>query len=152
MDRKPMNSRVLPIFLGVACFIPAAAGLYRIGDLVWSWEWALQYAADRVDTLPLFLHAVCAVAFILLGALQILPGFRAASFTRHRKLGRLAALAGLIGAMSGVWMTLSHPAIPPYPARSCFTAGCFSAVSGPCSFCSLCALSCCARYRCTAPS
>ena len=111
MDRKPMNTRILPIFLTLACLILGGAGIYRAGDLILKWDWALEYAASHVDNLPLFLHVIFAVTFILLGAFQLLPSVRARHPRYHRKAGRITALAGIGAALSGVWMTLSYPDI-----------------------------------------
>ena len=58
MDRNSVNTRVLPIFLGLACLVPGGAGVYRAGDLILKWDWALEYAASHVDNLPLFLHVI----------------------------------------------------------------------------------------------
>ena len=111
MDRNSVNTRVLPIFLGLACLVPGGAGVYRAGDLLLKWDWALDYAATHVDNLPLFIHVIFAVTFIVLGAFQLLPRFRGRHPRWHRKSGRIVALSGIGGAMTGVWMTLNHPDI-----------------------------------------
>ena len=111
----PVTNRTLPIVLGITMIIPAVGSLYRVFDLTSQWDWALKFTATHVDNLPLLIHAISAVTFLILGAFQILPGFRSRNLARHRKLGRIAGVAGLIAALSGVWMTLAHQEISTLP-------------------------------------
>jgi uncharacterized membrane protein len=55
---------------------------------------------------PLVLHIVGAATFALLGTLQFVPRFRRAHLTWHRRAGRLLAVAGLLVAISALWLTL----------------------------------------------
>lgn len=111
MGHSPVNGRLLPTFLGFACLVPTGFGIFRALDIARSGDWALRFVADAVDHLPLFLHVIGASAFVVLGAIQILPGTRHRHPRWHQRAGRFVAPAGLIGAVSGVWMTLAHPAI-----------------------------------------
>lgn len=108
MGHAPVNGKALPIFLALTSIVPIGAGLYRIGALAVEWDWALKFSAQHVDNLPLFLHAIFALTFIGLGALQLLPGFRARHMTWHRAAGRWTATAGILAALTGIWMTLAH--------------------------------------------
>ena len=108
MERTSVNTRALPVFLALACLVPTVFGGYRVAALIWQWDWALQFSKVHVDNLPLALHAFFAVTFLLLGAFQLLPGFRNANFVRHRLIGRLTVVMGLLGAASGIVMTLIH--------------------------------------------
>ena len=111
MGPAPVNGKALPAFLILTLLVPTAAGLYRAAALIWDWEWALNFAAQNVDNLPLFLHAVFGISFIVFGGLQLLPGFRARNPRWHRSAGRWTATAGILAALTGLWMTLLHPNI-----------------------------------------
>ena len=59
--------------------------------------------------LAIYLHAVGGSLFLILGALQFAPGPRG---RWHRTAGRAVVVAGLVAALSGIWMTLTFPAEP----------------------------------------
>jgi len=111
MGHAPVTGRAVPIFLIAACIIPATFGSFRIYQVLLDGPFVLKYLADQVDNPPLLLHMIGAIAFLILGAMQVLPGIRARNIGLHRRLGRVAAPMGIIGAVSGVWMTLLHPDI-----------------------------------------
>ena len=54
--------------------------------------------------LPVILHVVGATVFVVLGALQFSAGFRRRRPTWHRIAGRVATLAALLAAGSGLWL------------------------------------------------
>jgi hypothetical protein len=111
MKQQPQNGRRVPVFLISACLLPTAFGLYRLGQIVAGRNFSLAFTPDAVDQLPLFIHVIGALGFLLLGALQILPGWRHRRPRWHKKIGRWAAPLGVIGALAGVWLTLAHPDI-----------------------------------------
>jgi len=111
MSVKKRPYRALPYLLCAACFVPVSIGAYRVGALAFEWDWALQFAADQVDNLPLWLHAIFSIGFLTLGALQLVTGLRNSNRPRHRKLGKYTFVFGVLGASSGLYMTLSHPDI-----------------------------------------
>ena len=111
MGRAPVNGWGLPIALTLIFLAPGIFGTIRVGALALEWDWALAFAAEHVDNLPLFLHSLFAVVFLGLGAVQLLPGTRARYPEWHRCAGRVVVLSGLLAAASGVWMTLAHPGI-----------------------------------------
>ena len=55
--------------------------------------------------IPVIFHLVAAIPYCLIGAYQFLPSFRRKYPQWHRKAGRLLVLAGLVAALSGLWMT-----------------------------------------------
>ncbi len=57
----------------------------------------------------IYLHAIGGSLFLILGALQFAPGRRG---RWHRAAGRVVVAAGLVAALSGIWMTLTFPAAP----------------------------------------
>ena len=58
-------------------------------------------------SLPVILHVVGATVFVVLGALQFSAGFRRRRPSWHRIAGRLAILAALLAAGSGIWLAFA---------------------------------------------
>jgi len=58
-------------------------------------------------SLPVILHVVGATAFVVLGALQFSAGFRRRRPSWHRVAGRVAILAALLAAGSGIWLAFA---------------------------------------------
>jgi hypothetical protein len=58
-------------------------------------------------SLPVILHVVGATVFVVLGALQFSAGFRQRRPSWHRIAGRLAILAALLAAGSGIWLAFA---------------------------------------------
>ena len=57
--------------------------------------------------LPVILHVLGATVFVVLGALQFSAGFRRRRPTWHRIAGRVAILAALLAAGSGLWLAFA---------------------------------------------
>ncbi len=55
---------------------------------------------------PVVVHIVASSVFLLLGALQFAPALRRRRW--HRRAGRIVAPAGLLSALSALWMTLFY--------------------------------------------
>lgn len=111
MGAKPVNRLLLPALLATACLVPTGFGLYRMGEILVTGHFAFDFLADRVDRLPLFVHVLGGLGFLILGASQVLPQIRHARPRMHRRLGRIALPMGYLGAVAGLWMTLTHPGI-----------------------------------------
>ena len=62
--------------------------------------------------LPLVVNIVGATTFALVGILLFLPQFRRRHLAWHRRAGRALAVAGLLVAISALWMTLFYGAQP----------------------------------------
>lgn len=58
--------------------------------------------------LPVIVHIVCAFTYALIGAFQFDDRLRRAAPARHRRLGWLATVGGMLSAVSGLWMTLAY--------------------------------------------
>lgn len=108
MVRISMNGRALPIALLIVCFPPAAFGSFTVFTVITESNWALAFAPDSVDRLPLAIHAASSVLFLCLGALQVWPNFRIRHILWHKRAGRIAFFSGILGATSGLWLTLVH--------------------------------------------
>ena len=64
-------------------------------------------AGDGGMSLAVILHVVGATVFVVLGALQFSAGFRRRRPSWHRIAGRLAILAALLAAASGLWLAFA---------------------------------------------
>jgi Predicted membrane protein (DUF2306) len=58
-------------------------------------------------SLPVILHVLGATVFVVLGALQFSAGFRRRRPSWHRIAGRVAILAALLAAGSGIWLAFA---------------------------------------------
>jgi hypothetical protein len=59
--------------------------------------------------LPVVLHIAGATLFCLLGAFQFDAVRRRRSPVLHRTAGRVAAVGGMLAALTGLWMTIGYP-------------------------------------------
>jgi len=86
--------------------VPVAAGSARLAQLAGGT--AATPANERfVSTpLPVVLHIVGATVFCLLGALQFSTTLRRKPW--HRRAGRVVVPAGLVAALSGLWMAVYY--------------------------------------------
>lgn len=96
---------LVPTSLIALALVPVAAGGARLVELSGGGA-ALPEPPHAVDTpLPLVLHIVSAVVFTVVGAFQFVPGTRGRRPRWHRVTGRIAGPAGLVAALSGLWLT-----------------------------------------------
>lgn len=58
------------------------------------------------------LHIVSATLDSLLGAFQFAPGFRRRRRGWHRAAGRVLVVAGLVAALSALWMAMFYAIVP----------------------------------------
>lgn len=103
-----MNTRALPYIMGALCLIPVGGTLYRVGEIILTGHWSFEFNPQVVDRLPLFIHGVAMLAFLVGGAVQFSAKIRASRPKLHRTLGRIAGVGAILGGLSGVWMTLLH--------------------------------------------
>ena len=106
-----MPNRTMTFVLGALCIIPVAGTLYRLAEIFIEGQWSLRFNPEFVDRLPLFIHGVTMLMFLVLGAMLFLPRIRQKGPKLHRALGRLAAAGAVLGGLSGVWMTIAHSEI-----------------------------------------
>ena len=92
--------------------VPLTAGALRLVQLTGGP--ALIPVNDRYAgfPLPLVAHIVGAAVYVLVGILQLVPRFRRRHMVWHRRAGRVLVVAGLLVALSALWMTLFHEAQP----------------------------------------
>src|SRR6266542_5786862 len=67
--------------------------------------------------IPVTVHIVSVTVYSLLGALQFVPSLRRGRSSWHRIAGRILVPAGVLVALSGLWMTVFY-ARPPGDGES----------------------------------
>ncbi|WP_069385881.1 DUF2306 domain-containing protein [Cellulosimicrobium cellulans] len=93
--------------------VPSLAGGVRLGEIASGAPETPANARFLQVPLPVVLHIVAAVVYAVVGAFQLLPGFRRRHLGWHRFTGRyLLVPAGLVVAASGLWMTAFYD-VPP---------------------------------------
>jgi len=111
MNRRRRSWPLVALLL-VLSAIPVMSGALRLIGVAGGP--ALMPANHRYGDfpLPLVLHIVGAIVFVLAGILQFLPRFRRRHPAWHRYAGRVLVPAGLLAAGSGLAMTLFFEAQP----------------------------------------
>lgn len=102
----------LPVALVGLSLIPVTAGVLRIVEIFGGP--VLLPDNPRVDAspAPVVIHVVAAATYAAVGAFQFSARLRRRHPGWHRKAGRMLVGAGLAVAVSGLWLTLLHPAAP----------------------------------------
>jgi uncharacterized membrane protein len=102
----------VPVALVALSAIPLTAGTLRLIQLAGGP--AVIPADHRFAGLPfaLVVHIVGATMFALAGIVQLAPRFRRRHPAWHRRAGRVVAVAGLLVAISALWLTLFYEAQP----------------------------------------
>lgn len=98
----------VPVALVVLSAIPLTAGALRLIQLAGG---PAVIPADHRFAgfpLPLVVHIVGAAIYALVGTLQFVPRVRRRHPAWHRRAGRVLAVAGLLVAVSALWMTLFY--------------------------------------------
>lgn len=101
----------IPAALIALILIPVAASVYRLADVTLAAPLA---ATARFHAAPvsILLHVTGASLFLILGLVQLMSGLRTRWRRWHRRAGKVALLAGLVAAVTGIWMTLTYPHAP----------------------------------------
>lgn len=89
----------------VYSFVPSLGGFLRMLELAGGPVIVPENPRAIFDPLPILLHILTSFLFCMAGALQFLPGIRYHQPAIHRRLGRIIAIAGIISAATGLYMT-----------------------------------------------
>ena len=100
---------LVPIGLVGWSSLPLLFGLFRLIELSGGPAILPPDARFSAVPLPVIVHVLASAAFCGLGAVQFAPALRRRPAQWHRRAGWLAGAAGLVAALSGVWMTLFYP-------------------------------------------
>lgn len=102
----PGRGWLAPAGLIVLSLVPIVAGASRITQLAGGATVSEANARFFDSPVPVIVHIVGSSTFLLLGALQFAPSLRRHSW--HRRAGRIVAPAGVLSALSAIWMTLFY--------------------------------------------
>jgi len=111
--RKTNASQWLPpVGLIALSLIPVLAGALRLNELMSSPEVTADNARFVASPIPVTLHIASVTVYSLLGALQFVPLLRRGRQNWHRVAGRILVPAGVLVALSGLWMNFFYPRPP----------------------------------------
>jgi uncharacterized membrane protein len=102
----------VPAVLVVLSIVPVVAGSLRLLEVAGGPQ--LLPDNPRIDAVPapVVVHIVAAAVYALLGAFQFSAVLRRQRPAWHRTSGRMLIAAGLVVAVSGLWMTLFYTGAP----------------------------------------
>lgn len=126
-DGRHRSGLGLPAALMALGTIPVIAGSLRLVELSGGATALPSDARYDASPLPVVVHIVSATAFAMLGAMQFSPQFRRRHPGWHRKAGRVLVVAGLLVALSALWLNQFFPKEEAtrevlYPLRMAFGA------------------------------
>ena len=98
---------LLLVGLLVLSFVPVVGGTFRLAELGLGNTIEFLPINPRIESapIPVIFHLVSSIAYCILGAFQFLPTLRKNHPLWHRVAGRLLVCAGVVSALSGLWMT-----------------------------------------------
>jgi uncharacterized membrane protein len=94
-----------PLGLIMLSLIPVIAGAVRLNELLGGPEVTANNARFVASPVPVMVHIVSVTVYSLLGAFQFVPSLRRTKQSWHRIAGRILVPAGLLVALSGLWMS-----------------------------------------------
>src|SRR5438874_7561781 len=94
-----------PVGLIVLSLIPVLAGAVRLTELMGGPEITANNARFVGSPIPVTVHIVSVTLYSLLGAFQFVPSLRRGRPGWHRIAGHILVPAGVLVALSGLWMT-----------------------------------------------
>ena len=102
----------IPVALVVLSVVPVVAGSLRLLEVGGGPQ--LLPTNPRIDAFPapVVVHIVAAALYALLGAFQFSARLRRRRPGWHRTAGRVLVGAGLVVAVSALWLTLAYPGAP----------------------------------------
>ena len=102
--RSTRSDWLVPTALVALSLVPAIAGTARVAELASGARITPDNARFFAAPLPVLLHIPAAIVYSVLGAFQFSPGFRRRHRGWHRAAGRILVPAGLVVALSGLWI------------------------------------------------
>ncbi len=107
MTKLHKSEWIIVIGLLVLSFVPCIGGIFRMIEL--QMDTALEFIPKNPRALsspiPIEIHIMSSVLYCILGAFQFLPNIRGNYTKWHQLSGRLLVCAGILAALSGLWMT-----------------------------------------------
>lgn len=102
------TSWLVPAALILLSLIPSLAGGMRLVELAGDPDVSAQNVRFVSSPAPVVAHIVSVTFYCVIGAFQFSRELRRRYPRRHRMAGRLLIPAGLISAVSGLWMTQAY--------------------------------------------
>jgi uncharacterized membrane protein len=96
----------VPTALILLSLVPILGGSVRLAELAGGARITPQNERFFDSPLPVVVHIVSATVYSLLGAFQFVPSLRGRRW--HRVAGRVLVPAGLVAALSGLWMAVFY--------------------------------------------
>jgi cytochrome bd-type quinol oxidase subunit 2 len=109
---QPRNRWIVPAALIFLSLIPLIAGGIRLGELAGGADITPRNERFFASPVPVVVHVLSVTVYSLLGAFQFVPSLRRGRRSWHRAAGRILIPAGLLTALTGLWMALFY-ALPP---------------------------------------
>jgi len=102
----------VPTALVALTLVPLIAGSLRVLEIAGGPQ--ILPANPRIDAVPapVVVHIIAAGLYALLGAFQFSTRLRRRRPNWHRRSGRMLVGAGMLVALSGLWMTLFYTGVP----------------------------------------
>ena len=108
-QRPSRRAWLIPAGLILLSLVPVIAGGLRLTELAAGAEVTEGNARFVNAPVPVIAHIIGATVYCVLGAFQFVPQLR--RHRSHRRAGRILVPAGLIAALSGMWMAVFYPRI-----------------------------------------
>ncbi|TFB91792.1 DUF2306 domain-containing protein [Cryobacterium luteum] len=105
----PGSPWLTPTGLILLSLIPVLAGAARLGEVTGGAALTSHNARFIDSPFPVVIHIISVTIFSLLGAFQFVPALRRRRNRWHRVAGRILIPAGLLTALSGMWMAVFYP-------------------------------------------
>ena len=106
--KRPGPQWPVPTALILLSIIPVIAGAARLTELTGGAPITAQNARFFASPVPVVIHIVSVTVYSLLGAFQFVSALRG-SRGWHRTAGSVLIPAGLLAALSGLWMSAFYP-------------------------------------------
>ena len=110
--RRRRPSWLVPAGLILLSLIPVIAGAARLTELSVGAAVTDRNARFFESPAPVVIHIASVTIYSLLGAFQFVPSLRRGRRSWHRVAGTILLPAGLLTALSGLWMAVFY-ALPP---------------------------------------
>ena len=106
--KRRRGGGLVPTGLILLSLIPVLGGAFRLTELTGGADVTPDSARFFVAPIPVVGHIVSATVFCLVGAFQFVPSLRGQR-RWHRAAGGILIPAGLVAALSGLWMAAFYP-------------------------------------------
>lgn len=108
-SKGPRGQWLAPTGLILLALIPILAGAARVTELTGGAIETDHNARFLDSPIPVVTHIVSVTIYSLLGAFQFVPALRRRRSGWHRIAGRILIPAGILVALSGMWMASFYP-------------------------------------------